>query len=181
MAKNYLEVEKEAGKEVSFTFADLEKTPDDFIEWLECGDKGVPFEFFDEETFTLPAFEKIKIWGRREKIGKKYYPVLYTAVNCSRQGYMEMPLSILRRLPALKEEIELLKKDNKLGVSLIGKQSDIKRLTKLAKAAGTNPIRVTAIVLHKNDFIDGKVIKDDPSKEEKDRVQITCYKYNPVQ
>lgn len=181
MAKNINEVVKESSKEVIFDFSQVESQPEAFTEWLDCGDKGVPFEFFDGEIITLPKFEQIKIWGRREKIGKKTYPVLYTAIMSNRQGATEMPLSILRRLPALREELQQLMENNAFGAPLLSKMSDIKRLAKLSKLAGTNPILVTEVVLHRNGFDDnGKVVKDDPSKPESERTLVVCHRFNPA-
>lgn len=181
MAKSRKEVVDTASKEVIFDFSQVESNPDDFTEWLNAGDKGVPFEFFDDEVIELPPFKEIKIWGRHETVGKKQYALLYTAIKCSRQGWQEVPVSIFRRMPSLSEEIASLKEKNQFGAPLIVKMSDVKRLALLSKMAGTEKILVTSIDLHRNDFDSqtGKVIKDDASKDEKDRRSIHCYKFNP--
>lgn len=181
MAKNVEEVINEASKEVIFDFKQVGETPDQFTEWLECGEKGVPFEFFDGEIIMLPPFEKIRIWGRHEKIGKKTFPILYTAIESDRQGAVEMPLSILRRIPALKDEIAKLMNGNAFGAPLLSKMSDIKRLAKLSQLAGTNPIVVTDAPFHTNDFDDkGKVIRDSAEKPETERRPLMCHRFNPA-
>lgn len=182
MAKNVEEVINEASKEVIFDFKKVGEKPEEFSEWLECGEKGVPFEFFDQEVIMLPKFEDIKIWGRREKIGKKTYPILYTAIDSDRQGAVEMPLSILRRIPALKDEQSKLMENNLWGAPLLTKMSDIKRLAKLSQLAGTSPIRVTDAPFHTNDFdTNGKVIRDSADKKESERRPLMCHRFNPAQ
>lgn len=181
MAKNIEEVISEASKEVMFDFKQVGEKPEEFSEWLECGEKGIPFEFFDGEIVMLPPFEKIRMWGRREKIGKKTFPILYTAVDSDRQGAVEMPLSILRRMPALKDEIAKLMEGNAFGAPLLSKMSDIKRLAKLSQLAGTNPIRVTDAPFHTNDFdANGKVIRDSADKKESERRPLMCHRFNPA-
>lgn len=181
MAKNMEEVIKEASKDIEFNFQNVQDKPEAFAEWLECGEKGVPFEFFNEEIIMLPKFEDIKIWGRREKIGKKTYPILYTAIESARQGWVEMPLSILRRIPALKEEQDKLMKGNEWGAPLLTKMSDIKRLAKLSQLAGNNPIVVTDAPFHTNDFdTNGKVIRDSAEKPESERRPLMCHRFNPA-
>ena len=181
MAKTRKEVVESASKEVMFDFATVEASPNDFAEWLAVGDKGIPFEFFDDEVIELPPFKDIKIWGRHKPIGKKKYAFLYTAVKCSRQGWQEVPISVFRRMPSLPEEIASLKENNQYGAPLLNEMNDIKRLTMLSKLAGTDKILVTGVDLHRNDFDPNtnKPIKDDPSKEEKDRKPLHCYKFNP--
>jgi|GEM_PF-4835900 hypothetical protein len=179
MAKNIEEVVKEASKDVIFDFKQVGEKPEEFSEWLECGEKGIPFEFFDGEIITLPPFDKIRIWGRREKIGKKTFPILYTAIESDRQGAIEMPLSILRRMPALKDEISKLMEGNVLGAPLLSKMSDIKRLAKLSQLAGEGMIRVTDAPFHTNDFDqNGKVIRDSAEKPESERRPLMCHRFN---
>lgn len=180
MAKNIAEVVKEASKEVEFDFKKVGENPAEYTEWLEAGEKGIPFEFFDGEIIMLPPFDEIHIWGRHEKIGNKTYPILYTAIESDKQGAIEMPLSILRRMPALKEEVAILMEKNVLGAPLLTKMSDIKRLAKLSQMAGTNPIVVTDCLLHRNGFDNGKVIKDSASKPEAERTTVLCHKFNPA-
>ena len=181
MAKNIEEVISEASKEVLFDFKTVGENPDKFSEWLECGEKGIPFDFFDGEIIALPPFEQIKMWGRKEKIGKKVYPILYTAIESDRQGATEMPLSILRRMPALKDEVAKLMENNAWGAPLLTKMSDIKRLSKLSQLAGTNYIVVTDAPFHTNDFdSNGKVIRDSADKKESERRPLMCHRFNPA-
>ena len=72
MAKNIEEVVKEASKDVIFDFKQVGEKPEEFSEWLECGEKGIPFEFFDGEIITLPPFSVISTpcqyhWGNEIK------------------------------------------------------------------------------------------------------------------
>lgn len=181
MAKTRKEVIESASKEVMFDFETIEANPNDFTEWLSVGDKGAPFEFLEDEVIELPPFKDIKLWGRHKSIGKKKYAFLYTAIKCSRQGWQEVPISIFRRMPSLQQEVALLKENNQYGAPLINEMNDVKRLAMLSKLAKTDKILVTGIDLHRNDFDPntGKVIKDDPAKEEKDRKPLHCYKFNP--
>ena len=181
MAKNAFDkFLEEVRSSVMFTIADYQAHPENYSDWSEAGDKGIAFSFYNGETFTLPEASKIRIWGREEKIGKKKYPILYTALKCSIQGWMEVPISIFRRIPSLKEELALLKVDNGIGVQLIPRMPDIKRMEKLISIVGDKSVVVNECLLHKDDFDQdkNKPIKDDASLEEKDRVPLMCYKFN---
>ena len=163
------------------TFKDLSEKSDQFADWANCGDKGLPFEFYDGEHFTLPKKDKIKIWGREEEINKKKYKRLYTAIKSDRQGFIEVPISIFRRMPALKEEQDNLKEGNKIGAPLLNCMSDVKRLELLVSLVGDGTVEVREVILHQNDFVDGKLVRDSTDKEEKDRRKIVCHRFNLVE
>ena len=178
--KSFEELYKSVNSEVTMTFKDLSEKADQFTDWANCGDKGIPFEFFDMERFMLPKKDKIKIWGREEEINKKKYKMLYTGIKSDRQGFIEVPISIFRRIPALKDEQELLKTDNEVGAPLLNKMPDIKRIELLVSLVGESEVEVREIILHQNDFVDGKVVRDSADKDEKDRRKIVCHKFNLV-
>lgn len=169
---------KNVESSVIMTFKDLSEKADQFADWSNCGDKGLPFEFFDGEHFTLPKKDKIKIWGREEEINKKKYKMLYTAIKSDRQGFIEVPISIFRRMPALKEEQDLLKTGNDIGAPLLNRMSDIKRLELLVSLVGDGTVEVREVILHQNDFVDGKLVRDSADKDEKDRRKIVCHRFN---
>lgn len=180
--KSHKDVLKSVRKEVEFSFNDIAENPQQFSDWSDTGDRGIPFEFFDNEIIQLPKRENIRVWGRTEIISKKPYKMLYTSIKSDRQGYIEVPLSIFRRIPALKEEIELLKQDNVLGAPLLSKMPDIKRLETLSQLADDKPIRIREVVLHRNgwDSENNKPIRDDASKPENERWHIVCHRFNLV-
>jgi hypothetical protein len=169
--------------EVSFNFAELLANPEAYSDWSEVGDKGVPFSFFNGEIINLPKKNDVRIWGRTTRIGKKHFPMLYTAVHSNRRGWIEVPISIFRRVPSLKEEIEVLSQDNEIGISLIPQMPDIKRIEILSNIVGERKFTVTEVPLHKNGFDPdkNKPILDDPKAEEKDRVSLICYRFNFLQ
>lgn len=181
MAKNaFQEFIDNTRFEISFNFADLLANPEAYSDWSEIGDKGVPFSFFNGEIINLPKRENVRIWGRTTKIGKKRFPMLYTAVNSNRRGWIEVPISIFRRVPSLKEEIEILSQDNEIGVSLIPQMPDVKRIDILSNIVDERKFTVTEIPLHKNGFDPdkNKPILDDPKAKEEDRVSLVCYRFN---
>lgn len=178
--KSHGDVISNIRKEVEFSFKDLAENAQQFSDWSDTGDRGIPFEFFDNEIICLPKHDDIRVWGRTEIISKKPYKMLYTSIESDRQGFVEVPLSIFRRIPALKEEIELLKQDNVLGAPLLSKMPDIKRLELLSQLAGENPIVVREVLLHRNgwDSDNNKPIRDDASKPENERWHIVCHRFN---
>lgn len=182
MAKNVQEVIDNARAEVVFTLQELKDNPELAAEWADTGDKGIPFSWYTNEKFSLPNPEDLKIWGRTQKINKKSYKMLYTALVSDKQGIVEVPISIFRRIPALPEEIEILKTDNEVGAPLLVQMPDLKRFEMLVAIVGASNVQVTPVRLHKNgwDSTNNKPILDDPEKEEKDRYTLVCYRYNLV-
>lgn len=174
---------KTVNQSVIFTLDDVKQNPEQYADWLETGDKGAPFSFYHDEVFSLPSLKDLKIWGREEKIGKKRYPMLYTAICSDKQGFCEVPISVFRRLPWLASEIEVLKKGNAIGAPLLSRMPDLKRIELLIQLAGNNKIRVSEVKLHKAGWDDAnnKPIPDSEDMDEKDRLPIYCYRFNLVE
>lgn len=183
MARNASELTNNVRHEVMFTLNELMSNPELAAEWAEVGDKGAPFAWFEGEQFTLPAEEDIRIWGRTQKINKKPYKILYTCLLSDRQGAVEVPISIFRRIPALPQEIEILKKDNAIGAPLLSQMPDLKRFETLVLLAIGKTVIVNSVKLHKNgwDVDNNKPILDSEELEEKDRHPLVCYRYNVVE
>ena len=171
---------KTVNQSVIFTLDDVKQNPEQYADWLETGDKGAPFAFYQDETFCLPPIKEMKIWGREEKIGKKRYPMLFTAIRSDRQGFCEVPISIFRRVPYLASEVEVLKKGNAIGAPLIPRMPDLKRIELLVQLVGTKKIRVSEVKLHKAGWDEkaNKPIPDSEDKDEKDRFPLMCYRFN---
>lgn len=171
---------KTVNQSVIFTLDDVKQNPEQYADWLETGDKGAPFAFSNNDTFTLPPIQEMKIWGREEKIGKKRYPMLFTVIHSDKDGFCEVPISIFRRIPYLPSEIEVLKKGNAIGAPLIPRMPDLKRIELLATLVGTKKVRVTEVKLHRAgwDEAANKPIPDSEDKDEKDRLPLVCYRFN---
>lgn len=182
MAKNVESVVENSRHEVIFTLEELKNNPELMEEWSDVGDKGIPFAWYNNEIFELPKPEEIRVWGRTVKINKKSYKMLFTVVISDHQGAVEVPISIFRRIPALPEEIEILKTENSIGAPLLNQMPDLKRFETLVSLVGNQMVQVTSVTLHRNgwDSDNNKPILDSADKEEKDRHQLVCYRYNVV-
>jgi hypothetical protein len=182
MAKSINEVINNVRHDVIFTLNELKENPELAAEWSEVGDKGIPFAWYNNELFELPKPEEIRVWGREVKINKKSYKMLFTCLISDHQGAVEVPISIFRRIPALPEEIAVLKEGNEIGMPLLNQMPDLKRFELLVSLVGNQTVQVTSVTLHRNgwDADNNKPILDSADKEEKDRHQLVCYRYNLV-
>lgn len=167
---------------VKFFVEEYEKDSKKFSEWLNVGDKGIPFAFFNEEKLWFPAKKKVSIFGRMEEIQKKTYPILYITAFSDRRGsgLVDIPLHVFRTSPYLPEEIEILSENN-LAAPLIQKMPDLKRALMLIDIVGTTPFYAVRFNgLHRNgwDSTNNKIIYDRADMEESKRIPLgNCYKF----